>query len=855
MYKIELSSLKIKNLTADFGTGTIFNLITNQIANSTNPTVNYNSGGEKEITFTVTFTNNTTETLKSTIKIEIPDTGNASNLIAPCGLEENFTGIAGITATVPFTGYNELFGSYGKLEYRTYYNTVTNNCSTAVKKINKPVIILDGFDPDDGRKIYPKSFGYNLDDRSIYESLYYKDENGEDKNIIDDNLLALGFDVTLVNFPNGADYIERNAMALVALLQRENGKLSLNGSSEQITIIGPSMGGLISRYALSYMEKNNIPHNTKLWVSFDSPHLGANIPIGIQETLYFFGYRGDKIKAKQKFNENFRSPAARQMLIEQLDNIQQEYPYPIDLFNNSALGQNNTTRFRQLFQGNLDNNGVSGSNGYPQNLRKIALINGTSSGAKVYPEGLLFLDMGAYKKLPISGNLKVASIGNRFLEKIPLKCRTFAGRVTINNLPNSLTIINSYSERYNFNPRGTMDIVQGGTYDSQGVIINEFNPELYAETSFHSWNIYWPNHSFIPTVSSLAFKNPNFDWNSPINRNLVCSASNSEISFDTYYSPTTNESHVSINSQSVKWLLEEIKGNPQAPHFPIQKDVISGPDALCQNSNATYTIADLCKVPSNVISWSVTGNLAVVSQSGNSVVVTSTNAANTTGTVVATFQNGQKTEKTIVLGKPIVSNPLIVGSNLGYTQNGHAFAVTPVAGATSYNWTVATFSTTCAPNTGIPTSITNTGNSALFLWTNCPGIYIVTCAAVNDCGSTIIGSLTVTVVQRPSSGGGGGGGGGCITSLEVNPNPVARTGTISLRIVPDPCGTPIEPNALRINTTNEAKIYDMQGNLRYSDTFSGDSFQINNVNLTRGNYVLNVITSSGVVIRKVIIMQ
>lgn len=35
-----------------------------------------------------------------------------------------------------------------------------------------------------------------------------------------------GFDITLVNFPNGADYVERNAMALVALLNRENQKLT-----------------------------------------------------------------------------------------------------------------------------------------------------------------------------------------------------------------------------------------------------------------------------------------------------------------------------------------------------------------------------------------------------------------------------------------------------------------------------------------------------------------------------------------------------------------------------------------------------------------------------------------------------
>ena len=91
---------------------------------------------------------------------------------------------------------------------------------------------------------------------SLYEFLYYDDDNPTTPPV---NLITKlrndGFDVTLVNFPNGADFIERNAMAVVALLQRENLKLQQNGSSNQIVLIGPSMGGLVSRYALAYMEK------------------------------------------------------------------------------------------------------------------------------------------------------------------------------------------------------------------------------------------------------------------------------------------------------------------------------------------------------------------------------------------------------------------------------------------------------------------------------------------------------------------------------------------------------------------------------------------------------------------------
>ena len=84
---------------------------------------------------------------------------------------------------------------------------------------------------------------------------------------------------------NTTDYIERNALTHVALYQHLNNTLFSNGSSEKLVIVGPSMGGQMSRYALAYMEKHNIPHNTRLWVSIDSPHLGANIPIGIQSMM------------------------------------------------------------------------------------------------------------------------------------------------------------------------------------------------------------------------------------------------------------------------------------------------------------------------------------------------------------------------------------------------------------------------------------------------------------------------------------------------------------------------------------------------------------------------------------------
>ena len=111
----------------------------------------------------------------------------------------------------------------------------------------------------------------------------------------------------ILNFPNwtasdgmtlvdgGADFIQRNAFILVKLINEIN---SMKVGSEQNVIIGPSMGGLISRYALRYMEQNTLDHDTRLYLSFDSPHLGANVPIGLQ---YLFNYMVLMVKLKKLF--------------------------------------------------------------------------------------------------------------------------------------------------------------------------------------------------------------------------------------------------------------------------------------------------------------------------------------------------------------------------------------------------------------------------------------------------------------------------------------------------------------------------------------------------------------------------
>lgn len=272
---------------------------------------------------------------------------------------------------------------------------------------------------------------------------------------------------------------------------------------------------------------------------------------------------------------------------------------------------------------------------------------------------------------PIQTKIKVATIEDRFLGLPNATNQTFAGKAIYfsgwnNNFP---YVINGTVTRTNINPRGSMDNVPGGIFDTQGIIKNEFDAALNSEIPGRKsieWRNYVPNHAFIPTISSLAFKNPNFDWSTALNRNLVCDPNNKEIYFDSYFAPSKNESHVFLSADSVNWLLKELGDNntppqPQVPHFPIMVNSMQGPSSICVNANTTYTFGDICKVPS-AATWSVSGNLEIVSQTGLGVTVKGT--YNGVGVISAVFQNGQIVEKEIWVGAPVFKDFTFI-NNMG----------------------------------------------------------------------------------------------------------------------------------------------------------------------------------------------
>ena len=98
---------------------------------------------------------------------------------------------------------------------------------------------------------------------------------------------------------------------------------NLSGLREQNIVMGISMGGLVSRYALAKRSKQTGTNSTetKAFFSMDSPHQGANVPLGLQHFLYDLGETkivrklGDVSEELKAFYYLINQPSTQQQLI------------------------------------------------------------------------------------------------------------------------------------------------------------------------------------------------------------------------------------------------------------------------------------------------------------------------------------------------------------------------------------------------------------------------------------------------------------------------------------------------------------------------------------------------------------
>jgi hypothetical protein len=394
-----------------------------------------------------------------------------------------------LTATVPYAGVTATGEAYVYL-------------GVGHTQLERPLVVSEGLDLDNSMN-WPE----------LYAML--------DQEMLIDTLHALGYDAVVLNYDNSTTYIQANAMLVKRLLEEVSSRLP---AGQQFVLVGASMGGLTTRYALTYMEAHAEPHHVRTLLTFDSPHNGANIPLGVQYWVAFFA--GQSADAAL-FRDELNTPSPRQMLLA-------HYTSPP----NAVSGAD---PLRAAFVSDL-----AALGNYPQTVRRVAIANGSG-----YQQGLDFgpgaqLIRWEYTSFLVDITGNVWALNN-------------AGSLTIfRGLINMIWPLPDQSQTVTVQATTPWDNAPGGTSNSMAQL-DRVDPGYGDIVALH------PDHCFIPTISALGLNVTDPFYNIAADNALL-----SHTSFQTVYFPAANQEHVTITPESFWWFMGEALDSLPAPVVVIQ---------------------------------------------------------------------------------------------------------------------------------------------------------------------------------------------------------------------------------------------------------------------------------------------
>lgn len=382
-----------------------------------------------------------------------------------------------VTASIP---YQSVFGTGEAYVYLSDANPTLTN----------PVVVIEGFD---------------LDNSMNWDELYAL----LNREMLIEDLRGRGFDAVVLNFTDAVDYIQRNSFVAVELIQAVQAAI---GPTRDLAVVGASMGGLVGRYALSYMETHALPHAVRTFISFDSPQAGADIPLGIQYWLWFFA---DVSQEAAALLATLDTPGARQMLV-------YHHTDPP-----GATGESDPLRAQ--FAADL-----AAIGDYPAGVRKVAISNG--SGAQA---GQGFSPGEQIIRWEYDGS-NVDIIGNVWAVPNGATATIFHGLIDFIFFPPDETIVVV---------AGTdpFDNAPGGWRNSMAQM--DQTPAPFGDiVALH------PNHCFIPAISSLALETEDLFYDIAGDPDILA-----HTPFDVVYFPVVNQEHVSIGPENAVWFIAEIE--------------------------------------------------------------------------------------------------------------------------------------------------------------------------------------------------------------------------------------------------------------------------------------------------------
>ncbi|HMI64798.1 MAG TPA: hypothetical protein VK517_02110 [Cyclobacteriaceae bacterium] len=592
IFKPELyynASSKVLNLiNVDFGDGRGYVNVTwnNPIAAA------YTSTGTYQIKIKVVFTDNSFVECFTFFQVTQLMAQFASQQASSCLASQQFPSITGVHS--------------GGTAYIRY------SSSNSACMIVKPLIVAEGYDVSSVAPLLQKNYTLNDFINDINVSFI---SSGNFLNSID----IANYDIIFLDYNNGTDDIIRNAALLQDVITWVNQQKALAGSTQKNVVMGVSMGGLVARYCLANMTKQGIDPQTRLLLTHDSPHRGANTPIGFQfltrglnETVIVQNLNTlDLIPQISQANTLLDAPATSQMLILRATTSS-------TYSNNSFLDSN----YRNMI--------TFPSNG-PQ---PTYTIEATSLGSEC---GMGSLSPGT-QLLHVSGHF--------FISRIPWISRnSFNTDIVVNALPAYgasqtlmslhlwvnyrilyyISIIVDLTNKAAGTPPNSLpwDGAPGGTQNVAQQAGSRIPSSNYQFGPFFNLSLnstYAGDFCFVPTVSALdvttintaALASSYVGGTSPTNQARVANFIAQERFVNgsiNYY----NQAHPRFTPRNAQWMYNEME-SPTGNNLNCSSDCqidyggnISGPSIVC-SANSTFTVNNL---PTSVtsISWSKSSNL------------------------------------------------------------------------------------------------------------------------------------------------------------------------------------------------------------------------------------------------------
>jgi hypothetical protein len=584
----------ISTIQIDFGDGLGYQNITLD----SDKYVYYNTDGEKTLLFKLTYTDG--QILESHSKVLVTDT---SSDCTTCRFSTPRT------ESFPKNDFPVAMNEMG-------IGTVYIGTAGTDNKLDKPLILVEGFDPENR---YSYQTYFQPDGLGIRISLDFSGQT------LAQALESSGYDIVFLDFKNGSDDIKRNAYLLENVIQWVNQQKALNNSTEKNVVLGVSMGGLIARYALRDMEIRNVNHETRLYGSIDSPHQGANVPLGYQaavrylygESILGVGFSSLSPDLKQGYKV-VNSPAAKQMLYYQLagqgssisiyndphNNFMAEYTEHglpqmwgirnIAIANGSECAQNQGyAPYTKL----ISANGTKDIN-YLSNLFAGILGIGTSYPISFF-EGFITTDADVILDMDIH-SLPDRQAQRIFYFKLSYRKEILWGAATSTDV-----LLNK--SFYSTTELLAIDSSPGGASD-----VNKFG-SLPTNLAGFKITVHQSRFGFVPTFSSLDVGSAT----QPIlSTDLLRTYSpafpptgSKSIPFNNFFSnPLSNEFHPQLTTNNGRWLFKEIQGTPELFSCSSScvgtnlEPIISGPSIVC-DATAQFIINNAA--PQYQTTWQV----------------------------------------------------------------------------------------------------------------------------------------------------------------------------------------------------------------------------------------------------------